>query len=62
MSSTVTGIAVGAFLAAALAWGFWGFILMLIFMAFGAILGRAAEGKLDFLGVIDALTGKWTSS
>lgn len=63
MSSTVTGIAVGAVLAAAaLAWGFWGFILMMIFIAVGAILGRAAEGKLDLRGVIDALTGKRTSS
>lgn len=63
MSSTVTGIAVASVLAAsALAWGFWGFILMLIFMAVGAILGRAAEGKLDLRGVIDALTGKRTSS
>ena len=63
MSSTVTGIAVAAVLAAsALAWGFWGFILMLIFMAVGAILGRAAEGKLDLRGMIDALTGKRTSS
>lgn len=63
MSSTVIGIAVAAVLAAsALTWGFWGFILMLIFMAVGAILGRTAEGKLDLRGVIDALTGKRTSS
>ncbi|MCW1250215.1 DUF2273 domain-containing protein [Acaricomes phytoseiuli] len=63
MSSTVTGIAIGTALAAtALAFGFWGFLLMVIFMAIGAILGRTAEGKLDLRGVFDALTGKRSSS
>ncbi|AJT42628.1 DUF2273 domain-containing protein [Psychromicrobium lacuslunae] len=63
MSGTVTGIAIGAVLAAAaLAFGFWGFILMLIFMLVGAVIGRTFEGKLDLRGVFDALTGKRTSS
>lgn len=63
MNGTVAGIAVGAALAAAaLAFGFWGFILMLVFMIVGAILGRTFEGKLDLRGVLDALTGKRTSS
>lgn len=63
MSPTAAGIAIGAVLAAtALAFGFWGFLLMLLFMAVGAVLGRTAEGKLDLRGVFDALTGKRSSS
>ncbi|MDJ0320823.1 DUF2273 domain-containing protein [Pseudarthrobacter sp. PS3-L1] len=63
MSPTVAGTAAGAVLAfAALAFGFWGFLLMAIFMGLGAVLGRSAEGKLDLGGVVDALRGKRSSS
>ncbi|NYE96323.1 putative membrane protein [Psychromicrobium silvestre] len=62
MNGTVAGIAIGAILAfAALAFGFWGFALVLIFMLLGAILGRAFEGKLDLRGVLNALSGKRSS-
>jgi uncharacterized membrane protein len=63
MSYTVAGMAVGAVLAwAALAYGFGGFLLMAVFLAAGALCGRAAEGKLDLRGIRDALTGRRSSS
>lgn len=63
MNLTLAGIAVGAFVAfMSLQFGLWGFLISLIFMAIGAVLGRAAEGKLDLRGVLDALTGRRSSS
>ncbi|MBT1003393.1 DUF2273 domain-containing protein [Paenarthrobacter sp. DKR-5] len=63
MNLTVVGVAVGAFLAfMAFSFGFWGFLIALIFMAVGALFGRAAEGKLDLRSVIDAITGRRSSS
>ncbi|MGM0930186.1 MAG: hypothetical protein ACQEXN_10790 [Actinomycetota bacterium] len=63
MSYTVVGMAVGAVLAwAALVFNFWGFLLMAVFLMVGALLGRAAEGKLDWRGIRDALTGRRSSS
>ncbi|CAM3220340.1 hypothetical protein PSET11_00638 [Arthrobacter ulcerisalmonis] len=63
MSPAVAGTALGAVLAfAALAFGFWGFLLTAILMGIGAVLGRAAEGKLDLGGVLDALRGRRSSS
>lgn len=63
MSPTVVGIALGAILAfTALTFGFWGFLLMTVFVAVGAFLGRIAEGKLDLGSVRDALTGRRSSS
>jgi uncharacterized membrane protein len=63
MSNTVVGLAVGAALAwAALVFEFWGFLLMAVFLAVGALIGRAADGKLDLRGVRDALTGRRSSS
>ncbi|NYE96141.1 putative membrane protein [Psychromicrobium silvestre] len=63
MNYTLVGIGAGAFLAfMAFAFGFWGFLIAVIFMVIGAILGRAADGKLDLRGVLDALTGRRSSS
>ena len=63
MKPTVVGMAVGAVLAfTALLFDFWGFLLMALFIAVGAFLGRAAEGKVDFRTVRDALTGRRSSS
>ena len=60
---TVTGIFCGAFLAfMAMAHGFMGFLLAVLFMLIGAILGRAATGKLDLKGVGEALIGKHTTT
>lgn len=56
-------MATGAVLAfAALIFDFWGFMLTALFIAVGALLGRAAEGKIDFRSVTDALTGRRSSS
>ncbi|MDQ0798581.1 hypothetical protein [Arthrobacter sp. SLBN-112] len=63
MNLTIAGMAMGAFVAfMSLQFGLWGFIVSLLFMAIGAILGRAAEGKLDLRGVIDAIIGRRSSS
>ncbi|MBD3689254.1 hypothetical protein H8R18_06880 [Nanchangia anserum] len=60
---TTTGIAIGAFLAfMAAQHGFGGFLLAVIFMAVGAVIGRAATGKLDLRGVGEALIGKSTTT
>lgn len=63
MSATLAGTAIGATLAiTALAFGFWAMLLVALFMAVGAVAGRAVDGRLDLHGVIDALRGKRTSS
>lgn len=63
MNPVVVGIAVGAFLAfMSFQFGVWGFLGSLIFMAVGAVLGRAAEGRLDLRRVWEALLGRRSSS
>lgn len=63
MSLSIVGAAFGAFLAfMAFAFGFWGFLVAALFIAVGAFVGRAAGGKLDWRGVLDALTGRRSSS
>ncbi|KIS26097.1 membrane protein [Arthrobacter sp. SPG23] len=62
MSRAVAGASIGAVLAVvALAFGFWGFLLTALLMSAGAAAGRAAEGRLDLHGVVDALRGKRSS-
>ena len=62
MSGSDTGVAAGAVLAfAVLVFGFWGFILVALFMAVGLLIGRIADGKLDMRGLANALSGKRTS-
>ena len=63
MSMTVVGIAIGAFVAfMSFQFGLWGFLISLLFMGIGALLGRAAEGKLDLRSVLDAIAGRRSSS
>ncbi|MCC2661904.1 MAG: hypothetical protein K0R37_2678 [Arthrobacter sp.] len=63
MSLTVVGTAMGAFVAfMSLQFGLWGFLISLHFRGIGALLGRAAEGKLDLRSVMDALSGRRSSS
>lgn len=63
MNLTVVGMAMGAFVAfMSFQFGPWGFLASLLFMAVGALLGRAAEGKLDLRGVLDAIIGRRSSS
>jgi uncharacterized membrane protein len=62
MSATMTGALAGAILAVvALAFGFWGFLLVALFMAIGAVIGRVMSGQLDLRAVTDAFTGRRTS-
>lgn len=62
MSPTVTGAVIGAILAASLIlFGFWGFLLVALFMGVGALLGRIVSGKLDVRGLASAFSGRRTS-
>ena len=63
MNLSVVCAAFGAFLAfMSFTFGFWGFVVSAIFIAIGAFIGRASSGKLDWRGVLDALTGRRSSS
>jgi uncharacterized membrane protein len=62
MSNTLAGILIGAVLAVSIIlFGFWGFLLVALFMAIGALVGRIADGKLDLRGLANAFSGKRTS-
>lgn len=62
MSTTIAGASLGAVLAvSALIFGFWGFLLVAVFMAVGALVGRIASGKLDVRGLANAFSGRRTS-
>ncbi|RKR76089.1 DUF2273 domain-containing protein [Frondihabitans australicus] len=63
MSATVTGMAVGAVLGVvAVAFGFWAFVLVAVFMAVGALVGRIVSGRIDVSSLVDALRGRRSSS
>lgn len=62
MSPTITGALLGAILAVSIIlFGFWGFLLVALFMGVGALLGRVASGKLDVRGLANAFSGRRTS-
>lgn len=62
MTATITGAVFGVILAVSiLLFGFWGFLLIAVFMAVGAILGRIASGQLDVRGLANAFSGRRTS-
>jgi uncharacterized membrane protein len=62
MTTTTTGALIGALLAlAALAFGFWGFLLVAVLAGIGALVGRIASGKLDVRSLADVFTGRRTS-
>lgn len=62
MTATVVGAALGAVLAAAaLFFGFWGFLLTAVFIAVGALVGRFASGELDLRAVANVFSGRRTS-
>ncbi len=63
MSHTAIGMGVGATLA--LTWltlGFWAFVLVLVAILIGAIVGRVFDGKLDLKSLAEAFRGKRSSS
>ncbi|MCG7416276.1 DUF2273 domain-containing protein [Microbacterium sp. ACRRU] len=62
MNPTITGALVGLILAAAaLIFGFWGFLLVALFMAVGALVGRIVSGQIDIRGIANAFSGRSTS-
>ena len=63
MSTTVSGIFIGALLA--LTWivfGFWAFCFVAAAMALGALVARVLDGKLELGRVVDAFRSKRSSS
>ncbi len=62
MSPTVAGALIGAILALSIIlFGFWGFLLIAVGMAIGALVGRILSGKLDVRGLANAFSGRRTS-
>ncbi|MGW9113489.1 DUF2273 domain-containing protein [Microbacterium sp. NPDC055683] len=62
MSATATGALIGALLAfAALAFGFWGFLLVAVLAGVGAVVGRVVSGQLDLRALAGVFTGRRTS-
>ncbi len=45
----------------ALIFGFWGFILVALFMAIGVVVARITAGEIDFRNVVNAFKGRSTS-
>ncbi|MBF4575302.1 hypothetical protein [Frondihabitans sp. VKM Ac-2883] len=63
MTPTVSGIAIAA--ALVLTWmtlGFGAFILLVLAMAVGAIIGRIVAGDIEFSALLDVFRGKRSSS
>lgn len=59
MTGVAVGAGAGAVLAfAALAFGFWGFLLVAVLMTIGAVVGAIATGRLDARGMIEAARGR----
>lgn len=62
MNPTLTGALIGLILAvSALLFGFWGFLLVALFMAVGAVVGRVMSGQIDLRSLANAFTGRSTS-
>lgn len=63
MNKTIIGMGVGALFA--LTWvtlGFWAFVLVVVAVVIGAIVGRIVDDKPDLRGVVAAFRGKRSSS
>jgi uncharacterized membrane protein len=59
MRSTVVGAGAGVVLAfAGLAFGFWGFLLVLVLGLIGGFVGAVVSGRVDVHAVTDALRGR----
>lgn len=63
MTATQTGMAVAAVLAITWAvFGFWVFVGVALAIAIGALVGRIVDGKLDVSTLVQAVSGKRSSS
>jgi uncharacterized membrane protein len=63
VTATQTGIAVGAVLVIVLAtFNFGWMVLVAVAMLIGALVGRIIDGKLDVSTLVDAVSGKRSSS
>lgn len=59
MNPIVIGAAAGIVLAVvALVFGFWGFLLVVLFGAIGALVGGLASGRISARALGDALRGR----
>jgi len=59
MTGTLIGALAGTVLAiVALVFGFWGFLLVVVLAAIGAVIGAVASGRLDVRAVADAARGR----
>ncbi|MBI5160181.1 MAG: DUF2273 domain-containing protein [Micrococcales bacterium] len=59
MKGSLIGAGAGVVLAfAALAFGFWGFLLVLVLGAVGAVVGAAVSGRLDLPAMLAAARGR----
>ncbi|MEN0102182.1 hypothetical protein ACO0E1_12320 [Curtobacterium sp. RRHDQ66] len=62
MSTTITGALIGAILAVvALQFGFWGFVLVVVFALVGALVAALVSGRIDRGALTDVLTGRRSS-
>jgi uncharacterized membrane protein len=63
VSTTTTGILIGAVLGiVAVAFGFWAFVLVAVFMAIGALIARIVTGKIEISSLVDVIRGRRSSS
>ena len=63
MTATQTGILVGAVFGAVWVFAaFWWAVLVLVLIAVGAIIGRIVDGKLDVSSLVQAVSGRSSSS
>lgn len=59
MTPTIWGAAAGAVLAfAALAFGFWGMMLVALLAVIGALVGATVSGRLNLRAAVDAARGR----
>jgi uncharacterized membrane protein len=59
VTGVIAGGAAGVILAfAALAFGFWGFLLVLVLGLVGAVVGAAVTGRLDLRAAFSAARGR----
>jgi uncharacterized membrane protein len=59
VNGIIAGALIGIALAfAALAFGFWGFLLVAVLGAIGAVIGASLTGRLDLRAALDAARGR----